>query len=130
MRKSRCDVAALGVLRGFCSRKFARILERCGLRKIKMEKTARTTTPGYVNGNRQEVVTKSGPSESRTGQQVYRLRCGVCRFQYGSNGIDNEKRKCPQCQGGEAGERVREIDGPGLFENGAQPVKTAEEVEP
>jgi hypothetical protein len=78
------------------------------VKKIKMERTARTTTPGYKNPNGQEVIAKEGPSESRDGQSVYRLRCQTCRLDYGSNGIDNEKRLCPGCQSGVTGEKLRE----------------------
>ena len=75
----------------------------------------RSTDPGYVNGNGQIVVARTGfPSESRQGQIVYRMRCGACGFQYGSTGIDIAKRLCPRHQGGVKGELLREVS-PQLF---------------
>ena len=39
----------------------------------------RTTVPGYVNGNRQEVMARTGfGSASFPGQTIYKMRCGVC----------------------------------------------------
>ena len=87
------------------------------MRRIKLTVTAVSTTPGYVNGNGQMVVRDTGVgSESRAGQRVYKVRCSRCRLEYGVNGIDVEKRLCPGCQGGVAGEKLREMHGPGLFD--------------
>jgi hypothetical protein len=49
------------------------------------------------------------------GQVVYRLRCGKCGNEYGCNGMDIKARRCPQCQGGVAGEVLRENAQAGLF---------------
>ena len=86
------------------------------MKRIKIRSATATTTPGYVNPNGQMVVRDTGfASESRAGQRVYEMRCGQCGFQYGSNGIDCEKRLCPGHQGGVVGERLRAM-GPGLFD--------------
>jgi len=85
------------------------------VRKIKMPRTAPTTTPGFVNQNGQMVVRDTGfGSETFPGQRVYQLRCGKCALDYGANGTDVFKRLCPGCQGGVVGEKLRER-GPGLF---------------
>ena len=66
------------------------------VRKIKMPRTAPTTTPGFINQNGQMVVRDTGfGSETFPGQRVYQLRCGKCGNEYG-------------CQGGAAGEKLRE----------------------
>lgn len=85
-------------------------------RKIRIKSTAPTLVPGGRNANAQELVGDTGwASESRAGQRVYHMRCGRCGLEYGSNGIDVERRACPGCGGGVRGERLRER-GPGLFE--------------
>ena len=79
--------------------------------------TARTPTtePGFVNPNRQVVERATGaPSGTRTGQTVYALRCRDCGGVYGCNGLDIKERRCPACQGGTAGEPLREPQ-PTLF---------------
>ena len=86
------------------------------MRKIKLRVTAPTTTPGYENENGQVVLSDTGfPSQTRTGQRIYRLRCRHCGHEYGANGIDVEKRLCPGHQGGTQGERLRD-PGPTLFD--------------
>lgn len=45
-------------------------------------------------------------------QKVYLLACKRCGFLYGANGSDIHDRKCPQCQGGKAGERYKTANGP------------------
>ena len=62
-----------------------------------------TVQIGYVNRNGQTVVAATGLSGTDHGQSVYRLRCGHCSNEYGSNGSDNFQRKCPSCQGGALG---------------------------
>lgn len=85
------------------------------LKRIKIKSTTATTTPGFVNQNGQMVVRDTGfGSETFSGQRVYQLRCGKCGNEYGANGTDLFKRLCPKCQGGAAGEKLRER-GPGLF---------------
>ncbi len=49
-----------------------------------------------------------------TRQTIYKMRCGVCRGEYGANGCDIHARLCPLCQQGKAGEVLREA-GVGLF---------------
>ncbi len=75
----------------------------------------RSTDPGYVNANGQVVIARTGfRSGSRDSQVVYRMRCGACGFEYGSNGIDIAKRLCPRHQGGVKGETLRQAS-PQLF---------------
>jgi hypothetical protein len=77
---------------------------------------ARTTLPGFENANRQRVMSQTGaPSTTFAGQVIYKLKCGACGFEYGSNGCDVHKRRCPQCQDGAVGEPLR-AESPSLFE--------------
>ena len=74
-----------------------------------------TTEPGFTNPNRQIVERATGaPSVSRTGQNIYALRCRDCGHTYGCNGLDIKERRCPACQGGVAAEPLREPQ-PSLF---------------
>ena len=58
-----------------------------------------------MNPNRQVVERATGaPSAERRGQTIYALRCRDCGYNYGCNGLDIKERRCPQCQGGVAGE--------------------------
>ena len=55
-----------------------------------------TTDPGYRNKHGQIVISRTGfPSESFSGQTIYHLRCGYCGHDYGCNGSDIHKRRCP-----------------------------------
>jgi hypothetical protein len=82
-----------------------------------MPALARSTTPGFSNESGQVVVRGTGArSVMRAGQRVYRLRCTHCQLEYGTAGIDVKDRRCPGCQGGAAGEALRDEErGPGLF---------------
>ena len=74
-----------------------------------------TTEPGFTNPNRQTVERATGGrSLTRDGQFVYALRCRDCNHLYGCNGLDIKERRCPACQGGAAGETLRE-EQPTLF---------------
>ena len=55
------------------------------------------------------------PSLSRAGQRIYRMVCRACTLEYGANGCDVDKRACPGCGGGTAGEPLRER-GASLFD--------------
>lgn len=63
----------------------------------------KTTAPGYVNKNAQEVLWKTDLPGNDHSQVVYVLRCGNCGHRYGANGSDIWQRKCPTCGGGAAG---------------------------
>ena len=81
-----------------------------------MPATAATTRPGFTNEHGQVVIRDTGfPSESFPGQHIYHLRCTHCGHDYGSNGTDVSKRRCPSHQGGVRGEKLRE-PGPTLFD--------------
>ena len=70
---------------------------------------ALTTETGRSNPNRQVVVARTGmESQARSGQTVYRLRCGDCAHEYGCSGLDIKSRLCPACQGGTPGEPLPE----------------------
>jgi len=63
-----------------------------------------TTDPGYRNKHGQTVIARTGfPSESFPGQTIYHLRCGHCGHDYGSNGSDIHKRRCPATRMGPKG---------------------------
>jgi hypothetical protein len=53
-----------------------------------IETMMKTTDPGYVNRNNQEVVRATGLEGTDHLQRVYVLRCGLCLHQYGANGSD------------------------------------------
>ena len=65
--------------------------------------TPQTTTPGFVNRNRQMVLRPTAFLGTDHNQRVYVLSCGHCGNQYGANGTDIFQRRCPACQGGAAG---------------------------
>ena len=76
---------------------------------------AKTTIPGYKNERGQVVVAATGhASTTFPGQTIYRLRCSHCRYEYGSNGCDIHKRRCPRHDGGVEGEPLRD-PAPNLF---------------
>lgn len=66
-------------------------------------RSSRTTTPGYVNRNGQEVVRRTHSPGTDHGQRVYVLRCRGCDLSYGANGSDIFQRRCPSCQRGAPG---------------------------
>ena len=68
-----------------------------------MPGNTRTTSPGYINRNDQEVRRPTGLAGTDHLQHVYVLRCGRCGHEYGANGSDIHIRKCPGCQGGRPG---------------------------
>ena len=87
-------------------------------KRIQMGAGAVTTVPGYTNTNGQTVVRGTGAASAvRTGQSIYRVRCGHCTLEYGVAGIDIKDRLCPGCQDGTPGETLRDaVRGPSLFD--------------
>lgn len=71
------------------------------------KKSASTTTPGYINRNRQEVLSKTGLPGNDHNQVVYLMKCHTCGTRYGANGSDIFQRRCPECDGGRPGLPVR-----------------------
>ena len=68
-----------------------------------------TTDPGYRNKHGQIVIKRTGfASESAPNQTIYRLLCDHCKHEYGANGSDIHKRRCPRHQDGAKGEALRE----------------------
>jgi hypothetical protein len=69
------------------------------IRDVKMETTwERTTTIGFRNAHRQEVIRKTDLPGVAPGQRVYVLRCGDCGHEHRSDGCDVHARRCPRCQ--------------------------------
>ena len=62
-----------------------------------------TTTSGFRNSNGQTVLRRTAEPGNDHNQRVYVLRCGECSFEYGANGSDIWRRRCPSCQGGAKG---------------------------
>ena len=62
-----------------------------------------TTQIGYQNRNDQRCDGHRGMPGNDHGQKAYRLTCLKCGNEYGANGTDIFQRRCPNCQGGEAG---------------------------
>ena len=78
---------------------------------------AQSTRPGFVNRHRQKVLRRAGrDSEGMEGQSVYVLQCqrAGCGHIYGEEGIRVHQRRCPRCDGGQAGLSVAEA-APTLF---------------
>ena len=65
-----------------------------------------TTSPDYMNRNRQRVVRATDLPGTDHGQRVYVLHCEHCGTDYGANGSDIHHRLCPTCQGGRPGLRT------------------------
>ena len=55
-----------------------------------------TTTPDYLNKNRQEVLRRTDIPGTDHNQVVYVLACRDCGHEYGANGSDIHHRRCPQ----------------------------------
>lgn len=72
-----------------------------------MKEERGTTTPGFVNRNRQFVVKRTTLEGNLAGQKMYALRCGHCGHEYGANGCDIHIRRCPRCQKGQPGLEIR-----------------------
>ena len=68
-----------------------------------MKAGKRTTEVEYVNGNGQMVVRATGLSGTDHLQRIYVLRCGKCSHEYGANGSDIHRRRCPNCDGARPG---------------------------
>lgn len=66
----------------------------------------KTTEPGYMNANRQQVVCRTDQPGTDHLQYVYILRCTECGFVYGANGSDIHLRKCPSHGDGKPGLHV------------------------
>lgn len=62
-----------------------------------------TTVIGYVNPKRQRVIAATDLPGTDHNQVIYVLQCGECGHEYGSNGSDNHRRRCPKCQNGRPG---------------------------
>ncbi|MFV1876402.1 hypothetical protein [Nioella sp.] len=63
----------------------------------------KTTTPGYVNRNGQEVLRRTDIPGNDHNQVVYVMMCKTCGIRYGANGSDIWQRRCPACGGGNSG---------------------------
>lgn len=68
-----------------------------------MTSDRKTTTPGYVNRNGQEVLQGTDLPGNDHNQVVYVMRCKTCGNRYGANGSDIWQRRCPACGGGASG---------------------------
>lgn len=64
---------------------------------------AKTTRPGFMNGNHQEVLEKTDLPGNDHNQVVYIMHCHRCDARYGANGSDIFQRRCPKCPGGRPG---------------------------
>lgn len=71
---------------------------------------AGTTQPGYVNRNRQEVLSNTGEPGNDHNQFIYLLKCHNCGERYGANGSDIFQRRCPICDGGRPGLAITSPD--------------------
>ncbi len=68
-----------------------------------------TTRRGRVNKNGQKNLGRTEPPRAGTdhGQYIYIMKCARCGKNYGANGSDIFQRKCPFCQGGKPGLKLR-----------------------
>ena len=62
-----------------------------------------STKTGFVNPKGQVVIRNTGKRGTDHAQSVYQMACSHCGLVYGANGTDAHLRKCPTCQGGNAG---------------------------
>ena len=62
-----------------------------------------TTKIGYENRNGQRCLGHRGVQGTDHNQKAYKMECLHCGHIYGANGSDVFQRRCPNCQGGEAG---------------------------
>jgi hypothetical protein len=62
-----------------------------------------TTEPGFVNPHGQEVLRCTGLPGTDHLQYIYVLHCQTCTHEYGANGSDIHRRRCPSHQGGRPG---------------------------
>jgi putative restriction endonuclease len=60
-------------------------------------------TPGDINPNNQELIRLTEKEGTDHNARVWVLKCRKCGSLYGANSTDGWERKCPECQGGEAG---------------------------
>lgn len=67
---------------------------------------SKTTQPGYINRNGQEVLSRTGLPGNDHNQVIYILRCLRCDARYGANGSDIFQRRCPICDGGRPGLQI------------------------
>jgi hypothetical protein len=72
-------------------------------RKAIGQDAGKTTKPGYVNRNRQQVLHGTGLPGNDHNQVVYLHQCRDWGYRYGANGSDIFQRKCPACGGGRPG---------------------------
>jgi len=63
----------------------------------------RITRIGYTNSHSQKVRRKTNLPCSSPDQRVFVMRCGDCGHEYGSEGCDIHRVRCPRCQGGQPG---------------------------
>jgi hypothetical protein len=71
----------------------------------------KTVEPGYLNENGQKNLGRIEPPQGGTDnvQYVYVMNCTRCGCIYGSNGSDIFQRKCPACQNGAKGPKLKTI---------------------
>ncbi|WP_203595429.1 hypothetical protein [Salipiger sp. PrR002] len=72
-------------------------------RKKRTASGGKTTEPGFINRNLQEVVTRTDLPGNDHNQVTYILRCQSCDHRYGANGSDIFQRRCPVCGAGRPG---------------------------
>ncbi len=72
-----------------------------------------TTRPGYINENGQKNLGLVLPNQIGTDneQYVYVMNCTRCGLVYGANGSDIFQRKCPGCQKGTKGPKLKTVSG-------------------
>ncbi len=65
-----------------------------------------TVTVGFTNRRNQTVIRSTGRAGNNYRQTVYVLRCNDCGYEYGSNGSEIFRRRCPNHDGGRQGPEV------------------------
>ena len=104
-------VAVTGFVEGWILGSYWPPTEKTQRRKYgKKKATGRTTRPGYVNLNEQEVLANTGEPGNDHNQLIYLLKCHNCGERYGANGSDIFQRRCPNCDGGRPGLTVASLD--------------------
>lgn len=70
-----------------------------------------TATVGFTNRRNQTVIRKTDRPGNNYRQTIYVLHCNDCGYDYGSNGSEIFRRRCPNHDGGKPGLEIGEPAG-------------------
>lgn len=73
---------------------------------VEVRRPKGTVTIGFTNRRNQTVMRKTGRAGNNYRQTVYVLKCNDCGYEYGSNGSEIFRRRCPRHDGGKPGPEI------------------------